>query len=206
MKEKWWTFKNYFCQNISKLFKQYKYYLLVFFLIFLVCFITGILTCSEYASSISCDNLINKYLLGYLTKESSYLSFFLMLSVYFILIALFVIFFTRNSFVVIVDGVVLSLVSYVLGFDVCVVILSLGLSGVVFGIFVYGLLGILSLFFLILIISFATRRIREIKLSCDGMSRGEYVKFYSIFIMLAEVVIFIMSILLGIIHIFVIVD
>ena len=206
MREKWWSCKNYFYQCIIKLLKQYKYYLLVFFLLFLISFITGILTCSNYASDISCDNLINKYLLSYLTKERSYLSFFLMMGVWFLLIALFFVCFTCNAFMSVVDTIILSLISYILGFDVCVITVCLGLAGVIFGILVYAMIGILIMILLVVIMSLATRRLRERRLSCDNVSSGQYIKLYIAFIVLAEIMLFVMSVIMGVIHIFVIVE
>ena len=157
MQEKWGRLRNSFLIQTSKLMGVFKYYLLVFFIFFLIAFVTGVMTCTKYASSVSCDNLINKYLLSYLTKDSSYLTFFLMMSVYYLLITIFSIIFTRNIFVVILDGVVLLLISYILGFDCCIVIVSLGLSGVIFGILVYALLGILSLMAMIFVFCLANK-------------------------------------------------
>lgn len=190
----------------SKFLSIYKYYLLVFFVLFLISFVTGIMTCGHYGSDITCDNLINKYLLGYLAKDTSYISFFLMLSVYFLIISLFVSVFTRNVFIVVVDIVAYCITSYILGFDVCVIVISLGLSGVIFGSLVYGLFGILIMLSLALIFSIAIRRFKESKKCRSTLPSATYIKIYLLLILISELLIFIMSIIFGIIHIFVIVE
>ena len=40
----------------------------------------------------------------------------------------------KNWFVIIVDGIILALLSYILGFDICIIVLSFGFTGIIFGI------------------------------------------------------------------------
>lgn len=206
MKEKWCRIKYTIFGEASKLFALYKYYLLVFFIFFLIAFITGIMTCSHYSADITTDNIINVYLLGYLKKDSSYLSFFLMLSVYFLIFSLFIVIFTRNQFISIVQCVIFILFSYILGFDTCVIIITLGLSGIIFGILVYALLSILIIINIIILMSIACKRLKDRKKSCQTFEHSQYVKLYILFIIIGEILLFLLSILFGIIHIFVIVD
>lgn len=206
MKEKWGRVKFTILSEASRLFARYKYYLLVFFVLFLICFITGIMTCINYSSSISCDNLINTYLLGYLQKSSSWIGFFLIMSLFFLIISLFIIIFTRNILFVIMDILILLLTSYILGFDICIIIISLGLSGVIFGILVYGLLGILTMLIIMFILSIAVKRLRDKQKMCPSIDNSQYFKVYLLLLILGLLVLLVMSILFGIIHIFVIVD
>ena len=206
MKERFNRVKYSILSNASKLIGIYKYYLLVFFIVFLICFITGIMTCVHYASDISCENLINTYLLSYLKKNSSYLTFFLMQGLFYLLISLWFIIFTRNIFFEIVNYVIIIFSSYIFGFDVCIIIITLGLSGVVFGVLIYGVLGILTIFTLLFILSIACKRIRDRKKMCQTHEYSDYKKLYLIFVFLGLLILFVLSILFGIIHIFVIVD
>ena len=63
MKKKYERIRYFLERNTGKLLKCYGGYLLVFFIIFLVGFITGIMTASSYSDDLSCENLINKYLI-----------------------------------------------------------------------------------------------------------------------------------------------
>ena len=164
------------------------------------------MTCSNYASSISCENLINKYMYNLLTRESRYLTFFLIQTAYFVIISLAIIFLTKSYFMVIVDSIILTLMAYIYGFDLCVVVLSLGLAGVIFGIVILGVLGILVFLGLILIISIATKRFLISKKMCDGAPPGYYSKLYVLLIVISVIIIFVLSLLFSIILIFVIVD
>lgn len=206
MKEKFKNFGYILSSNFKRLIYVYRFYLIVLGIVFLISFITGILTAINYSSLISCDNLINSYLLSYLRKDMTYLTYFLMQGLYVLIIVIFVMLCTQNLFVIIINGGVLSILSYILGFDVCTIIISLGLSGVIFGVLIYGLLQILVMFNIMIIMSIAGKRAHVKKKNCDSVGNSEYIKMYLIFLMLSLVVLFIHSILFGIIHIFVIVD
>lgn len=192
--------------EIRKLLSYYKRYLFVFFVIFLIFFITGIMTCTDYSSSVSHEHLINKYLAQYLTKESTYVGFFLILSAYFLIINLFVIMFTRNTFLVVVDIIIFSLMSYVFGFDICIIVLNFGIAGVVFGILVLGLMHLIVFLIMMLIFSIAIKRWKDYKKSCENIQKNFYIRIYLALIVLGVLSIFVMSICFGVIHIFVIVD
>jgi len=206
MKVKFSRIKNNLIFQTGKFLSFYKIYLLVFFIIFLIGFITGIMTCSHYASSITYENLINSYLMSLLTKDSTYLSFFLKLLVWFIIIAIFITTFTKNKLIIVINTIILLLMSYIYGFDLCVIILSFGLAGIVFGILILGLLGIVLFFVLILIVSIATKRFLLNKKTCDPLPNFFYIKLYVMLIAIASLILFILSLLFSIIHIFIIVD
>jgi len=206
MKEKIYRIKNIIFCNTSKVVLFYKNYLLVFFLLFLIFFITGIMTCSHYISSVSCDNLINTYLCSFLKNESRYFSFFLIMSIYFVCISLIIIIFTRNYFFVILNSVILSLMSYIYGFDLCIVIMCLGFAGIILGSLILGVLGISIFICIIFIMSIATKRLKERKSTCCSLEKSDYLRLYITFIILGILLIFLMSFLFSIIHIFVIVD
>lgn len=202
MKEKFFKFRCNLISLFGKIFNTYKYYIITLVIVFLIAFITGIMTCTEYLDNIDCSNLINKYLLNFLKKESTYIVFFLMLSMYFLIIAIFIILFTRNYFMFIIDYILLALLSYIFGFDICIFIMNLGIAGIFFGILVLGLFGLVIFISLITIISIASKKVRN-KDFCDNKS---YFKLYMIFIFISEFALLLLSLLLGIIHIFVIVD
>ena len=199
-------FKNNFIFFASKFIENNKIYLLVFFIVFLFAFITGILTCSNYASVVTHENIINKHIINLLNKDTTYLGFFLWLSFYFVCYALSVIFLTKNTFFVIVDIIIFSLFSYIFGFDICIIILSFGLAGVIYGTVVLGVLGVLSFIVLTAILSVATKRYFITKKSCDINSPNYYIRLNIGLICIGVLLIFIMSILFSSIHIFVIVE
>lgn len=206
MKQLYSRFFDYFFACASKLFVKYKYYLLVFFILFFISFMTGILTCAAYMSDISCDNLINGYLLGFLKNESGYFSFFLICSIYFVVVSLIFILFTRNLFFVVVNTIILCVMGYVFGFDACIIVVSLGLAGAILGTLVFGAMGLIVFGIYIMILSIAICRYREYKKSCTSVD-GKSIRwmFFSL-IVLGIVFIFVLCLLFSIIHIFVIVD
>jgi hypothetical protein len=203
---KYSRFKFNILYQAGKFISFYKNYLLVFFIVFLIGFITGIMTCSHYSNIITYENLINKYLIKFLTKEHKFTTFFLILSAYFIIISLVAILFTKNIFMIVIDFVVLLLTSYIFGFDLCIIILSFGLAGVIFGVVVLGLMGFLIFTFLQLILSVAMKRCIVAKKSCDGLKSSHYAKVYCLLIALSLFCLYIMCMLFSIIHIFIIVD
>ncbi len=205
MQERFYRIKNSISSTASKFIMQYKLYLLVFFVVFLIAFITGISTCAGYASDIECSNLINKYLYSFLCRDLSYISLFLVYSLYFSLLALFIIIFTGNLFFAIIDCILIALASYIFGFDLCVVCLCLGLSGIILGCIVGGILGLLIFFLLILILSIACKRYRDYRRHCYDTGDIKYWKIYLSIILLAMLIFFVGCLLFSIIHIFVIV-
>ena len=98
MREKWLRFKHYFFEYIKRYAKNHKYYIILFVVLFLIAMITGIVTCTQYAEDITCENLINTYLYSFLKKDYTFFSFFLILAIYFFAISLFTIFFINNRF------------------------------------------------------------------------------------------------------------
>jgi hypothetical protein len=107
---------------------------------------------------------------------------------------------------IVVDCILLSLMSYIFGFDICIVILSFGLAGVFFGILILGLLGLLVFFIFLIIISIACKRFFISKKACDNNSNSFYVRIYMLLLALSTALLFLLSLLFSIIHIFVIVD
>lgn len=206
MKYKFLKIKDYIINITSKFLSCYKVYLLVFFILFLIAFITGVMTCSNYASSIDCDKFINNYLYAFLCRESSYISFFLILSFYFLVLAILFFFVSCNAFFVVVDTIILILSSYILGFDICVMILSLGLSGIIFGVIVFGVLGILVMIVLMALLSITCKRLKERKNSCETLDKKSYIQMFFVLVLLGVTFLFLFSLLLSIIHIFVIVE
>ena len=118
MGEKCDRLKNNINRFASRFWFEYKYYLLVFFIIYLVGFLTGIFTCTSYIKDVSIDNLINKYLYNFIANNTTFFSYFLTLSVYFVIIFLFTFLCVKNKFMTIVNVVLLALMSYIFGFDI----------------------------------------------------------------------------------------
>lgn len=188
------------------MFLYYKIYLLVFFILFLISFITGIMTSAYYISSISCENLINKYLYNFLTKSSSMLSFFLILSIFFVLISLFFIFFTSNNILVCLNITILCLCAYIFGFDICIIVATLGLSGIIFGIFIMGIGGMFTFCILITILSISCKKLKLLRKACDSMSKQDYCKLFVLLIFIGILALLLLCFMFSCIHIFVIVD
>ena len=206
MNDKFCRIKSTIGYNILKCISVYKKCIFIFFILFLISFITGIMTCSRYSDVITIDNLINEYLLNFLKKDMKFISFFLINSLWCLLFGLFVIFLTRNYFFVICDCVLLCLLSYIFGFDLCVIILSLGLSGVIFGVVIKGILLISLFLLLIFLLSVAVKRFVMFKKLCENQEKGYLAKLYCIILTLCIVLIFLYVLLFSTIHIFVIVD
>ena len=205
MKDKLYRLKNSIMFETGKMLSFYKGYLLVFFIVFLIFFITGIMTSVHYLDSITYEHLINDYLLEFLTKERGFWGYTLILSAWYLGVCCFVIFTTRNGFFVFIDGIILSLGSYIFGFDVAIMVVSFGLSGVIFGIFVQGFLGVLLFFLIILIMSVATKRYIVLRKNCSAIDKNCFGVYITI-IILGIGIIVINSIVFSVIHIFVIVD
>lgn len=199
-------FKEILIKNISKLLKLYSSYLLVFFVFMLIGFITGILTASKYSELIECEHLINKYLYRFLLNDINFLSYFFSVSIILLIIFICIICFTRNKFCIGLNFLLTLIISYIFGFDLYVVFISLGFAGIVLGIIVYSFIGF-SIFILIIFIqSFVCKNCIDSKKSCLILSKSDCRKVYLICIFLSFLMIFIWSILFSTIHIFVIVD
>jgi len=205
MKEKYIRFKNFFNVQCKRILSQYKFCLVIMFFIFLVGIITGIMTCSRYSSEVTCDNLINKYLLDFLTCDTDFLSYFLILSIWFIILSIFTILFVRNKFMCVIINILIFFMAYIYGFDLCIIIINLGLAGIILGIFIYLLFGLFLFFVYILMVSILCKKIWS-KTGCDNLSKNDNIKINLLLIVLGIVAIFFLSFFFSLIHIFVIVE
>ena len=206
MKEYFERLKGILSNIIFKFFSCYKIYMLVFFVVFLIGFITGIMTSASYASSIDCEHLINSYLYNFLIRESTMFGLFLTLAIYLCIVFVLMITLSKNMFLIVIDSILLFLMAYIYGFDLCIIIVTLGVAGVFFGILIWGLLGVLLFFILISLLSLICSKVREEKRSCSSNEKSYYVKAYIVFLIISLFVLFLMCILFSIIHIFVIVE
>lgn len=204
MEGKFLRIKNNIFSIASRFFRNYKNYLLVFFIIFLFGFLTGIFTCASYASDLEIDNLINRYLYNFLCNDMSYFSYFLTLSIFFLLISIFTILAVRNKFMIIFNSFLLFLMAYVYAFDLCIVIICLGLAGIICGVLFLGVLGIAVFIFYICIFSIVSRRVVA-KDRCENEFKVILVNSLYFFI-LGIIALFLSAILFASIHIFVIID
>ncbi len=206
MKDKFYKFRYAILQSFGKLLVMHKVLLCIFCIVFLVCFITGIMTCVSYLDVVSCENLINEYLLKLLQKKSTYLGFFLIMTMWFCVVSFLAIVCTKNWFFVCINFVSMAFFSYVLGFDVCIVVMTLGLAGVIYGVLFIGIGGIILLFLEMLIMSLSCKKFMVTKNVCNRELSWQYWKVFLVFLLLGTAIIFLFSILFSSIHIFIIVD
>jgi len=198
--------KTYIINNTSKILRIYGKYLLVFFILFLICFITGIMTASKYVDDLTCKNLLNKHLYSFLLNDINFFSYFLSISIYCAIIWILAIILTRNNFFIILNFIVFMLISYIFGFDLCVICVCLGLSGVVIGILIYACVGIPLILLFMLYFSIVCKECRDNKRGCSRLSAKDKRYLFLILFILFLFLLLVWSILFSIIHIFVIVD
>lgn len=206
MNERYYRIRSSVISCTLKFLKRHLREIIICSVIFLLGFITGILTAMEYSSDIDCSNLINKYLYNFLLNEVNFLSLFLSMGIMLVLYVCIVSLLSRNTFFVVLDLILLGLMAYVYGFDLLIICISLGLSGIILGILFWGVLGIVIFELIIIIISIAWRRLREYKKSCIQYSNADYFKLYFFITLLTLLVLLVMCILFSIIHIFVLVE
>ena len=191
---------------LIRLTNNHKGWLISFGIVFLTAAITGIMTTINYLDIVTCDNLINKYLLELLAGERSYISLFLISCFWLLLTILFVIWFTKNIFFVVMDFLLLSVLSYIWGFDICIIVMTLGLAGVVYGVLVLGLIGIIIFSIIIYIFSIACKKFVTTKNTCPTELNRQYLVVFLCFTVVGILALFVMSLLFGSIRIFVIVE
>ncbi len=206
MKVRFSKFFEHIKLGFQKLFDYHKGWLFVFSIVFLLTFITGIMTCVHYLDIVTYENLINKYLINLLTKKSTYLTFFLMHLLWLLLGVIFIVLFTNNIFFVVVDFVFLALMSYIWGFDICIIVMTLGLAGIVYGVVLLGVLGVIIFFLIMFIMSVACKKFFVTKNICDNETKKKYFKLICVLVLICVAILFVMSLLFSSIHIFVIVD
>lgn len=205
MKEKYIRIKYLLLYNLHKLWSEYKIYILVLSVFFLIGFVTGILTCSGYSKDLSPDNIINIYLLDFLKRDLNWISLFLIISIYFILLCFLTVMFVRNKLMLLIMIIISTLLLYIFGFDLCVLIVCLGLSGIFFGIVFYGIIGLLIYFLYIIMLSIISKSIISKKINdryCNKVRFKECV----IFSLIGVILIFFMVFFFSVIHIFVIIE
>lgn len=203
MKPIFYKIKNLSSSQIARLLKEYRWYLIIFFGLFLLGYITGIFTAGRYSGDLSCENLINTYLYSLLTKDTKTITYFIIISVYFLVVSLFFIIFTRNKFMIVIDAILLLLIGYVAGFDICIIFICLGLSGIVLGFISYGVIGLLFFANLCLILSISSK-MAMCKSNTEIRNKG-FFKFCFVLILIGALYIFLISFIFSLIHLFVIV-
>lgn len=142
MRESYFKIKYFFADRLKKLWCNYKVYIITLSVFFLIAFVTGIITCSQYSSDMTCENLINKYLFDFLANEMNWLSYFLIMIVFFTILCWLTLITLRNKLMSIIHIVLLFFMGYIYGFDLCVMIITLGLPGIFFGCVFYGFFGL----------------------------------------------------------------
>lgn len=188
----------------KRLLNDCKGYLILFLALFLLGYLTGIFTAGSYAGDLSCDRLINTYLYSVLTKGMKSFTYFLVLALYFALILLYTSLCTRNIFFIVLNCILMVLMSYIAGFDITIIFVTLGLSGIILGFLTYGILGVLFFVNLSLIFSVASKLSAK-RRNCEVRDRG-YVRLYFSLYFVGVIYLFLISMIFGLIHIFVIVS
>lgn len=202
MKNHYIRIKYFICDKIKKLWRDYRIYIVILSVFLLLGLITGILTCSEFSKDLACENLINRYLYDFLIRELNWLSLFLIFGVLFFIICLLSMLLIRNKLTLFIFYFLLFLMSYVYGFDLCVLIVCLGLSGVFFGIIIYGLLGILVFLIYIVFLSYLSKIIFS---KCNTTKKISIKACFLTWI-IGLIILFFLVLFFSIIHIFVIVE
>ena len=205
MKEKYLRFKYYFFVRLKKMLSRYKFCLPIMFSIFLIGLITGIMTCSGYSSDLTCENLINKYLFDFLTRECNFFTLFLILAVFFLILSIATILLVKSKILVVITNILLFFLAYMFGFDLFIIIVCLGLAGIVLGILTYLFFGIIMFISYILILSVISRRLWD-KSICDNNTSKDDLKLMILFIVIGIIALFCLSFFFSLIHIFVIVE
>ena len=206
MKQKLKYFRNSFFALFRRLILEHRKFVIIFSILFLISFITGIFTSSEYAQDLTCENLINKYLYSFLCNDVNYLSFFLTMTIYFIIVSIVIIVFTHNKIFMILLTILFMLGSYIYSFDICVIFVSLGLSGIVIGFVSIGILGMLITFLIILNLAMSYTRATSKFKNNNLCNNTDYYKLYLLICFMVIILIFLLSFTFNIIHIFVIVE
>ncbi len=204
MKPIFYKIKNSISYKVSRIIKDNIKYFIFFATVFLVGCLVGVFTASKYAGDLEPSNLINEYLYSMLTKDMSTITYFIVLVVYFIIVCLFLVLLTKNKLMVFVDSLLLFFLSYIWGFDICVIFVCLGLSGIILGFISNVLLGLIFFLNLCLIMSIVANA-----LNCERKpyyKQNEYLKLYALLALVGIITLFLISFTFALIHIFVIVS
>lgn len=202
MSEKSNRFRNQISNIISNFIRQFKGKILMLCIIFIISFITGILTCIEYSDMVTCENLIDKYLYSFLLNDINFLSYFLMMAVFYLLFGFLCVLFSQSKFMCVINIVIFCLINYIFGFDLCIVIISLGLSGIIFGILFRGI-WILVIFTHLLLLAVVSNCAFS-KDKC--VDKKALFKLFFLLSIIAFVILFVSIILFSAIHIFIILE
>ena len=206
MKHKLKFLGSFISRFFAKLIIEHRKHIIIFAIIFLIGFITGIFTASEYSNNLSCEYLINTYLYSFLLRDSTYITFYLTMAVYLIIIVFCICMFTRNKVMIIIFAIIFSLGSYIYGFDICIIFVSLGIAGIVLGSISFGFMGVILAFVIIVILSIASKRCTNKLTAGRFCNNFEYFKLYFSLLLVVLVVLFLICFVFNVIHIFVIVD
>ena len=202
MSEKSFRIRNQFNSILNNYFREFKGRIILLCIIFIISFITGILTCIEYSDVVTCENLIDKYLYSFLKNDMNFFSYFLMVALFYLLLGLLCFIFASSKIMCFINCCIFSLISYIFGFDLCIIIITLGLSGIIFGILFRGV-WIFVLFIYILYLAVVTK----IAFSKDRcFDKKSLFKLFLILSFISLLILFVTIILFSTIHIFIILD
>lgn len=204
MRNKCEVFKTNFYRFLSRLVKEYKYYIITFTIFFIIAFVTGIFSAAKYSSDLTEDNFINGVLLEFLKKEKGFWGLFFSYFIWAFVLSVFAILFTNNILCNIIETLGFMLFSYIIGFDLTVMFFSFGIVGIIFSILVYGLIIVIVSFTIILIFSIATKNMRTQCFSRCGQK--EIIKLYLFLMGFQVFLLIVFCIMLSFLHIFIIIE
>jgi len=199
---KFFRIKNGISNICLNFFKEYKFRIIFISLISLIFIITGILTCAQYSDIVTYENLIDKYLFSFLKRDTDFLGYFLTVFVFYLLINFLIIVCSSSKFFVIVCHIILCLACYVFGFDLCIIMLTLGLSGIIYCI-LFRVIWIFVIFNIIILLSVVSFHVFA-KSNC--IPKKYLLKLFLILAIVSAIILFLSIFLFSSIHIFIIID
>lgn len=186
---------------LSRIFKKFKWQILIYGVLLLLSFLTGIFTCVSYLGKVEVSNLINKYIYEFLTRDKSVISYFFTMSIWFALFAICAVVFRKSKFFIFIDIIACMLALYIAGFDIVILCTCLGFFGAVISIISFGIVGMFFYCILILLITMISNR-EFVTSSCNNF---DY-KNYFVLVLIGVILQFLIILLFSPIHLFVIVE
>ena len=128
--------KAYFFQMVKRHIKENLICYLSLLVLFLIGLIIGVFTVCG-VSTVEIDILMDTVLLRLFNDEISFLVFFLLRCIYSIFLIMLILLFTLKNWMIPLVGILTLYKGYTIGFNITVIFLCLGFSGVVCGIIIF---------------------------------------------------------------------
>ena len=183
--------------KISNFLKTNKVLIIICLALFVFFFFVGVFTVNKHKSDFEIDNIFNKYFLKFIKGDISWLTLFFSYFIISLIVFLLLSFLSFSSFLIIIDLFFLCLISYLVGFDVSIYIISFSFFGLL-NFLIFMLLPMIIILFLgVVFICVKFRRCREIKkfgkYSC---CKEKYFTNFALIFILICIVEFLMCLLL----------